>query len=237
MGFESEYFSKHFYFFDRVTGHIRPNFITFGRIDLYLSPFRNTQLSSMKRIANFISISGHPLLTFPLFIMIALYGKEDFSRASLISFLIIGCFIIPVIAWMYFKSRNGSYTNFDVSDKKQRRSLFVFAIPLLLIVTILLFATHQSTNLCISVLFALILLIISQITNYFIKSSLHVSLNIYLAALIFISNYKLGIIVLLYTGLIAWSRIKLGRHTLIEVLSGSIIGILMGFMILVLEKY
>ncbi|NWJ51908.1 MAG: hypothetical protein HXX14_13695 [Bacteroidetes bacterium] len=191
----------------------------------------------MKRIANFISITGHPLLTIPIFIIIVMFGSEITTKSSLISFLIIGCVFVPIILWMYIKSKNGTYTNFDVSNQTQRRSLFWFAVPLLLIVTVILFVTHQSKNLCISVLFALILLIVSQITNLFVKSSLHVSLNIYLSALVFTQNYKIGIVVLLYTGLISWSRVKLDRHTKKEVLVGSFIGILISIVMLKFEGY
>jgi len=178
----------------------------------------------MRKFATFISIIGHPLLTIPLFILIVMFGFNSIQKAALISFLIIGCIFIPVILWAYIKSKNGSYTNFDVSDRTQRKSMFTFAVPLLLIVTVILFATHQSINLCISVLFALILLIISQITNLYIKSSLHVSLNVYLSTLIFTLSYGGGIAFLLFTGLISWSRVMLGRHTIKEVFAGAVIG-------------
>jgi len=191
----------------------------------------------MKKIANIISIIGHPLLTIPLFIMIVMFGFEVISKAALISFLLIGCVFIPLILLMHIKSKNGTYTNFDVSDKSQRKSFYLFAVPLLLIVTVILFVTDQSRNLCISVLFALILLTISQITNFFVKSSLHVSLNIYLSSLIFTVNYKIGIVALLFAGLISWSRVKLGRHTIKEVLFGLLIGILISLIMLKFEGY
>jgi hypothetical protein len=191
----------------------------------------------MRKIANIISIIGHPLLTIPIFILIVMFGFEGFSKAVLITGLLIGCVFIPLILWMYIKSTNGTYSNFDVSDKTQRKSLFLFAIPLLLIVTVILFATNQSKNLCISALFALILLVVSQITNFFVKSSLHVSLNIYLSSLIFTVNFKIGIVVLLFTGLIVWSRVKLGRHTIKEVLFGLLIGILVSLIMLLFEGY
>ena len=191
----------------------------------------------MKKIAAFISIVGHPLLTIPLFILIVLFGNEDSSRAAPISFLIIGCVFIPVTIRLYIKSRNGSYTNFDVSDKIQRRSLYLFVVPLLLIVTIILFATNQSKNLCLGVFFALLLLILSQAINYFVKSSLHVSLNIYLSALIFTVNFKAGVAALLFTGLISWSRIKLGRHSVKEVLFGLLIGTIISLILLKLEGF
>ena len=191
----------------------------------------------MKKIATYISTLGHPLLTIPLFILIVLFGNEDSSRAAPISFLIIGCVFIPVTIRLYIKSRNGSYTNFDVSDKIQRRSLYLFVVPLLLIVTIILFATNQSRNLCLGVLFALLLLILSQAINYFVKSSLHVSLNIYLSALIFTVNFKAGVAALLFTGLISWSRVKLGRHSVKEVLFGLLIGTIISLILLKLEGY
>lgn len=191
----------------------------------------------MTKIAKYISIIGHPLLTIPVFIVIVMFKFNDFHKAFLISSLIIGFVFIPVILWMYFKSKNGSYTNFDVSDKTQRKSLFLFAVPLLLIVTIILYKTNQSSNLCISVLFALILVIISQIINIFIKSSLHVSLNIYLAALIFTIDYKISLIVLLFTGLLCWSRVKLKRHTIKEVVFGLLIGTCISLIMLKFEGY
>ncbi len=191
----------------------------------------------MKKIATFISTLGHPLLTIPLFILIVLFGNEDSSKAAPISFLIIGCVFIPVTIRLYIKSKNGSYTNFDVSDKIQRRSLYLFVVPLLLIVTIILFATNQSRNLCLGVLFALLLLILSQAINYFVKSSLHVSLNIYLSALIFTVNFKAGVAALLFTGLISWSRVKLGRHSVKEVLFGLLIGTIISLILLKLEGY
>jgi len=191
----------------------------------------------MKRVANFISVVGNPLYTIPLFVLIVMFGKEDFSKAALISFLIIGCIFIPVIMWMFIKSKNGTYTNFDVSDKHQRKSLFWFAFPLVLVITVLMFVTNQPKNISISMLFALILVVTSQIINLFIKSSLHVSLNIFLSALIFTVNYKIGIAVLLFTGLLIWSRLKLERHTVKEVLTGFVIGLIISLIMLITEGY
>lgn len=190
-----------------------------------------------KKIANFISIIGYPLLTIPVFILFKMFEFETISKAILISSLIIGGIFVPVILWMFLKSKNGTYTNFDVSDKIQRRSLFSFIVTVLIIVTVLLFVVDQSNNIIISSLFALILIIVSQATNYFIKSSLHVSLNIYLSSLIFPFSYKIGISVFLFTLAISWARIELGRHSIKEILLGWIIGIIISFTMLKFQGY
>jgi membrane-associated phospholipid phosphatase len=190
-----------------------------------------------KNIAHVVSVLGHPLLTIPLYVVLVMFGSEDFKRASLNTFLIIGCVFIPVTVWLYIKSRNGSYTNFDVSDRKQRKSVFVFIIPILSIVTYILYKSDQASHLWQSMLFGLILLFILQVVNFRIKSSMHVSLNIYLSFLIMTVNYPVGIIVLLLTAPIGWSRVALGRHSLKEVLSGTVIGLLVSLVMMHAEGY
>ena len=192
---------------------------------------------AMKKIANFVSVIGNPLYTIPLFVLIVMFGKEDFSKAVLISFLIVGCIFIPLILWMYIKSKNGSYSNFDVADKHERKSLFWFAFPFISVITVLMFVTNQPRNISVSMLFALILVVLSQVTNFFIKSSLHVSLNIFLSALIFTVKYKIGIAVLFFTGILIWSRLKLERHTVKEVIAGFVIGLTISLIMLKVEGF
>jgi hypothetical protein len=190
-----------------------------------------------QKIAKVISIIGHPLLTIPLFVAIMMFAFEDTEKALLNSTLIIGCIFLPLCLRMYFKSKNGTYTNFDVSDRIQRKTLFTFIIPILIVVTIISFITSPASNFSISVLFGTILVIISQITNLFIKSSLHVSLNIYLAALAMTADLRIGIAILLFSGLIAWSRIALGRHTRKEVAFGFLIGLIISTTMLFVEGF
>jgi membrane-associated phospholipid phosphatase len=189
-----------------------------------------------KTAAKLISTVGNPLFTIPLFVIIVMFSYEDYEKATLISAIIIGLIFIPLIIRMYIKSKNGSYTNFDVSDRVQRKSLFHFALPLVMIAILVLFTTGQSKSLCISVFFGLTIAFISQIVNLFVKSSLHVSLNIYLSFLIMPINSILGSILLLLTVLIGWSRIVLGRHTLKEVLFGAGIGLSICIIMLLIQR-
>ena len=180
------------------------------------------------KFASIISIFGHPLLTLSIFAIVALFTYEEFQRALLHSTFIVAGIFLPLTLKMYLGSKSGTYTNFDVSNKKQRQSWYVFAILVLLIITIILFATDQPRTLRLSILFSLILLATSQIVNYFIKSSLHVSFNIFLCFLIMPLSLTAGILFFIFTFLIAWARFILKRHTTKEIIVGSLIGFTIG---------
>ncbi len=188
-----------------------------------------------QKLAKYISIAGHPLATISAFVIIVMFTFEEFYKALLITFLIVGCIIIPITIRNYIKTKKGEYTNFDVSIRTQRHSMYLFAMPLMLMITIVLFYTGQSRNLCFGVLFGFLLLLISFIVNFYIKCSGHVSLTIYLSFLIIPLNFIFGIIILLFSGLIGWSRVELKRHTIKEVCAGAIIGFTIGFFMLLVE--
>ena len=136
------------------------------------------------KLANTLSTIGHPLLTVSLFSIISLFNFESIQKAAIISTIIIGVVIIPTTIKMYLGKKSGLYTNFDVSDKIERQSWYKYVLILLFVVTLVLFLTDQSLTLRLSVLFFFLLLLTSQIVNNSIKSSLHVSFNVFIAFLI-----------------------------------------------------
>lgn len=165
-----------------------------------------------------------------------MFGFDDFKNAAFITSLIVGCVFLPLFFWLYIRSKNGSHTNFDVSDRNQRKSVFYFVVPLLTAVIVILYATGQPENIYMGVFFGLVLIIVAQIVNYRVKSSLHVSLNTYLAFLIMSLDLFAGMIFLVFVVLIAWSRIVLGRHTGKEVLFGAAIGLIVGLTMLLTAR-
>lgn len=182
------------------------------------------------KIANIISTIGHPLLTIPIFVVIILFKYEDLQRAFLISALILGCVFIPLTIKMYCGSRNGTYTNFDISDKTERQNWYLIVLILLFIMTSILFLTNQPRGIKYNALFFLLLLFIAKMGNYFIKTSLHVSLNIFLSFLIMQIDLMLGLSFLVFVFPIAWSRLILQRHTLKEIIYGGLNGLTIGIL-------
>ena len=180
------------------------------------------------KLASTLSTIGHPLLTVSLFSIISLFNFESIQKAAIISTIIIGVVIIPTTIKMYLGKKSGLYTNFDVSDKIERQSWYKYVLILLFIVTLVLFLTDQSLTLRLSVLFFFLLLLTSQIVNNSIKSSLHVSFNVFIAFLILPMSLIIGSLLFVFVIMIAWSRLALERHTLKEILVGAFVGVFWG---------
>lgn len=176
------------------------------------------------KLAHYISVFGNPLLTIPLYAVIALFMTEKPATAWLVSLLLLGGIVAPLLIKSYRGVKKGAYTNYDISDREQRQSWYLLPTLLLTVVTTIMYATDQSRILRLAMLFALLLFIAAQLANLYIKVSLHVGFNAYLGFLIFPLSNKLGMGVLIFTLLLAWSRIVLKRHTWAEVISGAILG-------------
>jgi len=178
----------------------------------------NTSLDNPK-VSSFISNFFNPI--FSLIFYFVLYSAYNSSLeealARFAGLLLLA--IVPVTGWIIWNVKRGSYTNMDVSDQRQRRSLFpIIAAALLLY----LFVTYfQTQNVDTPVVGLLVLLLLLQASNYFVKSSMHTALNVYTSALMFEVKWYWGFIWLMITFLVAISRLILQRHSVKEVLTGA----------------
>ena len=191
----------------------------------------------IQKVAKVISILGHPFLTIPIYTLAITFGICEIKDAIFISFMVVGCFFVPVILWNYINTKRGKYTNFDVSNQKERNSLYVFAIHILTAILFVFYLSHQSNSIILNILFALILTVVSYLVNFKIKCSGHISLTIFLSFIVLPKNLTAAYILLVCALIIGWSRIVLKRHTFIEVLTGMIIGLVVGLSMLYFQGY
>ncbi|MBL7782670.1 MAG: hypothetical protein JNM22_15690, partial [Saprospiraceae bacterium] len=141
----------------------------------------------------------------------------------------VGGVVAPILIKSYRGVQKGEYTNYDISDRKQRQSWYVLPTLLLSVVTVALYLSGQSRIIWLATLFALVLFVASQVVNLFIKTSLHVGFNAYLGFLALPMSKWMGLAFLLFTIPLAWSRIVLKRHTVPEVIAGAVLGVLSGW--------
>jgi membrane-associated phospholipid phosphatase len=182
------------------------------------------------RSAQVISAVGHPLLTLAIFTILITFRMYDPSKAFLISALIIGLLVVPVTARNYNKYRKKEYTNFDVSDRRQRESFYKFGVILLSAVTVLLYFIPGTKGFFIGTLCSLLMMITSGIVNLKVKASLHTGVTMFLSVIYFMLDTRVAYFLVGFTILIACSRLVLKRHTISEVISGAAIGLVFGLL-------
>lgn len=187
-----------------------------------------TLLPLSKVFSHIISNVMNPL--FSLLIFFIYYGNQKMDKTTALFnlILVITIIIIPIYTWIYWNVKTGKYTNMDVSDRKQRNSLYVFNFVVMLVYLSILFLTHQSSSFIKIIIYVLLLMILMQFSNRYIKSSMHTAFNVFVAILFYTLSPFWGIFWAGLTVLLGISRIILKRHTIQEVILGTIIALCVG---------
>lgn len=179
------------------------------------------------RLSKFISNFFNPLTSLILFLIYKNYRINDLNQAVKEIFPILLLIVIPLITWIYWNVKKGNYSNMDVSNRRQRNSLYIIIDILIAVYLLVYFLMNDRID--FTMFFLLILLILMQISNLFIKSSMHTSLNIFAAALFFSLSPMVGFIWLIIAIIVGITRIILKRHTPKEVIMGAFLGSLVSF--------
>lgn len=168
-------------------------------------------------LAKFVSQIAHPVLTFPLSIIL-LFGTEQAWGPLLV---VLGfSFGLPFLffLWLFF---SGKITDFDVSERKQRYPLY--AGGLLGMFTSLAFMYFSPSTFLFNEFLRLFLLGITVVgVNFKIKVSVHVAMAATLSILL-VEFYQWSPWIFLVILPVAASRLILKRHSWLEVVLGALI--------------
>jgi membrane-associated phospholipid phosphatase len=188
------------------------------------------QPSFILKVSKIISDFFNPLLS--LFIFFLYMSVKNYSlKDSLLYFLpILLLVIVPVIIWLIWNVKTGRYTNMDVSNRVQRKTLYIFIA--VCVIAYIAFNYIKNGYIDLVMVSILILLFALQISNFFIKSSMHTAFNIFVAALFYAINPISGFIWLGIAALVGITRIILKRHTPKEVFMGALIAFIVSFIYL-----
>ncbi|SEM84958.1 hypothetical protein SAMN05421856_107145 [Chryseobacterium taichungense] len=188
------------------------------------------QPSFIHKISRIISDFFNPLISLVIFFIYMSIKNYSLHNSLLYFVPILLMIILPIIIWIAWKVKTGRYTNMDVSNRRQRKSLYFFIAAC--VISYLLFNYFENGYIDFVMLFILILLFAMQISNYFIKSSMHTAFNIFVAALFFAMDTGMGLLWLGIAILVGITRIILKRHTPKEVLMGAGIAFVVSFLYL-----
>ena len=188
------------------------------------------QPSFVHKTSRIISDFFNPLISLVIF-FIYMSIKNYSLHISLLYFVpILLMIILPIIIWITWNVKTGRYTNMDVSNRRQRKSLYFFIAAC--VISYLLFNYFRNGYVDFVMLFILVLLFVMQISNYFIKSSMHTAFNLFVATLFFAMDKWMGLLWMIIAILVGITRIILKRHTPKEVLMGAGIAFVVSFLYL-----
>lgn len=188
------------------------------------------QPSLLHKVSRIISDFFNPLISLIIFYIYMSIQKYNIKEALQHFLPILGIVISPIIFWIVYHVKTGRYTNMDVSNRVQRKTLYIFIGICVLFYLAFTYIKYGSFDFVM--LFILILLLALQISNYFIKSSMHTAFNIFVAALFFSFDTYMGIVWLFIAILVGVTRVILKRHTPKEVILGAFIAFLVSFLYL-----
>ncbi|AEL26504.1 hypothetical protein [Cyclobacterium marinum] len=184
------------------------------------------------KIARIISQVGHPLLLILAFLIYFLFSIHNPEKAILTFLIILFLGILPLVFWNLIRTKKGLYSNFDVSIRSQRNSMYLFVLTSAFFVLLALWANGQPDAVLIGSAILIQLLCLAFVINFKSKVSLHVAITIFTAFGFWEINPWIAIGLWISSPLIAWSRWQLRRHEPMELIWGLLLGLICGIEIL-----
>ncbi len=178
-------------------------------------------------IARAISIVGHPAVLLLVAALIAATNRGSSLRQL---WLVGGVMVILggiVLGFSWMQVRAGRWSHVDASARRERSSLNVFAGTLCLLGAALAgLLTHRATMSMALAISGAIFVIALALARW-VKVSLHVVFAVFATALLWPD--RLAVVVgALVTAALMWSRLVLGRHVAVDVITGLVLGVAAG---------
>jgi len=174
-------------------------------------------------VARAISVIGHPFATSLMLVLVGVWSNQGNGRA-IGAAVAIAVVFVPV--WFFMRNRlaTGRWQTIDASAARDRPALF--AVGLAAAAGLILFFLYVAPNAEVArgMTVVVAMLCAAAVMNRWIKLSLHLAFAAFAAVILLKLHPAIGVIALLLLPLLAWSRLKLGRHTAWEAAGGVLLG-------------
>ena len=180
---------------------------------------------SVKLFARAISWVGHPLVFVTVAIGIVVGSRLARRDAFSVLLILFVSVILPTALLLFGGVRSGRWSDADISVHTERKRFYPAAIPLSAIGVFALWLLRAPHFILRGALVTVALFALAAIRNLRIKLSLHALFAFFCSVILFrISPAFGGVAFALSVGLI-WARLYLQRHNVVEMLSGTLLGL------------
>lgn len=189
-------------------------------------------------LARFFSFVFHPLffsLVMPFFIE---YRHSQSGLYALKWFIFSSAFVFFGALLILFGVFKGIFSDFDISKREERYKFY-------LILLFLAFSYFMTTIAFKGTLFPLSIMgygiivgiFVFDVVNYFIKSSVHVAVaTAFVLSIGLLFGFWFSVAFFWLIPVVAWARIKIKKHTFLEIISGAFLGAFITLFTLFLGK-
>jgi membrane-associated phospholipid phosphatase len=188
------------------------------------APETKSRNASGLRFARIISWVGHPLV----FVSVTLALVVSLRLANRVGLLVLLALILAVVlptAILLFRgARSGRWSDADVSVQTERKQFYPRAILISAGGVFSLFVLQAPRFVLQGATVTLALLLIASWINRFLKISLHTMFAFFCAVILVRITWIGGTIALTLAMLVFWSRLRLRRHLLADVIWGMLLG-------------
>lgn len=179
-------------------------------------------------MARWISIGGHPFVLSAISLLTIAIKKEGLAAGLWPAVVLLGVFLVPLGVFMVRQFRSGAWTTIDASRPVERPRFYGLALLLLAIVLAAVALSPSMGYLVRPTIGAFSLLIVAFLLNRWIKASLHVAVCGFSGLIALAVVHPLGVTYLLLLPLLAWARVRMARHTVLDTAVGAALGLVAG---------
>lgn len=184
-------------------------------------------------IAIWISRFVHPLIISLLALLAGLVLTTDWQTAVWWVGLFIMCVPVPLMTAVIVAKQTGRVTDLDVSVQQHRPLVYAFSVFLVLC-TLYLFNRWQAPSVASELVILLILLGIAlAVINRWTKISIHTATAVGCSLLLLTYSLPIGLIFLVASIAVSWSRLQLRHHTWQQIGLGWMVAIIVSVMLLI----
>ena len=174
--------------------------------------------------ARVVSIALHPFLVLAVLAVLAAWRVDPASLTRTVLGIGVAIAIVSVFIWQ--RRRGGHWETVDASRRQERPLLY--ALALLVAGAYWLWMGGRASATSNGVLAAVAMLCVAGIANRWIKLSLHMASLAFAGVALLPLVPPAGIVAIALLPLLGWARLRMARHTLPEVVGGTLLGLAFG---------
>jgi membrane-associated phospholipid phosphatase len=197
------------------------------------TPGENTKRTRFARHVS--NILAPATISLPFILLVAFYQTQD--KLSALIYACITLFFLSVgpLLYIVIGVRLGKLSDIDVSRRSQRFGPFIFGIVSVMIGWLFLTLTNGPRNLQTVMIITIFSGTIMMVITLWWKISMHASSLGGVATMLTVLYGAVMLPLFVLLVLVSWSRVVLRRHTVPQVIAGSLAGIVLSLIILKLR--